>query len=77
MEGPLTHATAVQITAVHLPKLKNLKVIPISAIQEKLVFMHFEGEETAFVPGFPIELNWIKLRSHCELYDTSMLSCAA
>ena len=52
-EDPLTHATAVQITAAHLPKLKSLKVIPISAIQEKLVFMHLKGEETAFVSRFP------------------------
>ena len=43
----------VQITAAHLPKLKSLKVIPISTIQEKLVFMHFKGEATAFVSPFP------------------------
>lgn len=53
IEDPLTHATGVQITAVHLPELESLKVIPISAIKEKLIFMHFKGGEIAFVSRFP------------------------
>lgn len=53
IEDPLTHATAVQITAAHLRELRSFKVIAISAIEEKLVFMHFKGEETAYVSRFP------------------------
>ena len=53
IEDPLTDATGVQITAAHLPELESLKVIPISPMKEKLVFMHFKGEETAFVSRFP------------------------
>ena len=36
-----------------LPEHRSFKVIPISAIEEKLVFMHFKGEETAYVSLFP------------------------
>ena len=53
VEDPLTHATGVQLTAVYLPELENLKVIPISAIKEKVVYKQFKGEETAFVSRFP------------------------
>ena len=74
-EDPLTHATAVQITAAHLPKLKSRKVIPISAIPEKLVFMHLREKRQLLSHAFPIELNRIKLGSDCEINDTSMLSC--
>ena len=53
VEDPLTHATGLQITAVYLPEPESLRVIPISAIKEKLVYMFFKGEEIAFVSRFP------------------------
>lgn len=61
IEDPLTHATGVQITAAHLPELESLKVIPISAIKEKLFLCILREKRQLFFPAFPIELNRIKL----------------
>ena len=51
VEDPLRHATGLQISAVYLPELESLKIVPISAIKEKLVY--FKGDEIAFVSRFP------------------------
>ena len=53
VEDPVTNATGLQISAVSLPELGSLKVVPISAIKEKLLYMHFEGDQIAFVSRFP------------------------
>ena len=53
VEDPVTNATGLQISAVCSPELGSLKVVPISAIKEKLVYMHFEGDQIAFVSRFP------------------------
>lgn len=53
VEDPVTNATGLQISAVSLPELGSLKVVPISAIKEKLLYMHFDGDQIAFVSRFP------------------------
>ena len=53
VEDPVTNATGLQISVVSSPELGSLKVVLISAIKEKLVYMHFEGDQIAFVSRFP------------------------
>ena len=53
VDDPVTNVTGLQISAVSLPELGSLKVVPISAIKEKLLYMQFEGDQIAFVSCFP------------------------
>lgn len=55
VQDRLTGATALQMTAVQVPNYDrcHAQVIPISAIRDKLVFMHFHGQDVAFVSRFP------------------------
>ena len=53
-EDPITHASGLQFTAV-IPQAgdhaSTIKVIPISAIKEKLVYMQYD-EKVGFVSRF-------------------------
>ena len=58
IEDPITFATGQQLTAIYAREyMKEIMVIPISAVKEKLVYMQCEGEEVAFVSRFP---NWVE-----------------
>ena len=54
-EDPITHASGLQFTAI-IPQdgdnTSTIKVIPTSAIREKLVYMQCD-EKVAFVSRFP------------------------
>ena len=54
-EDPITHASGLQFTAI-IPQADDhastIKVIPISAIREKLVYMQCD-DKVAFVSHFP------------------------